>query len=147
MATLEEQFTDAVNAAMPEITKHLEDARAALNKAIDVANKYGVPFASSISELSQSYFPSSFYSTFWERERSRFSQTTISNTNTTMTAFTKPSPTYINLPIDISRRKALKWLVTKTSSLLAILLSNCFPWSRKVQFSPSNDLWSRTRGS
>lgn len=67
--TLEDEFLKIVNEHKDEIQAKLKEASAALSAAVDLAEKYGVPFYSNISFLSQSYTPTSYYEKFPELER------------------------------------------------------------------------------
>jgi len=59
---LEQEFADACASVSKEIQTHLTQAGIALQKAIDIAEKHGVPFNSNISFLNNSYVPESFSS-------------------------------------------------------------------------------------
>lgn len=61
---LERQFRLAVKKADEEISQKLQIAMVALGEAIDLSEKYGVPFNSGISFLAQSYRPSTLKSKF-----------------------------------------------------------------------------------
>lgn len=56
---IERKFRLAVTQANAEMNKHLEDASEALRKAVEVAEKYGVPFDSNISPIGNTYSPES----------------------------------------------------------------------------------------
>lgn len=59
--SLEEKFKDAVFNFQSEINKHLNSARQELQKAVEVSEKYGLPFRSTIvdlgGEVSRLYVP------------------------------------------------------------------------------------------
>lgn len=63
---LEIKFKEAVEQATKEINVHVKNAREELKKAVEISEKYGVPFYSDVSLLSQSYRPSSFDDKFYE---------------------------------------------------------------------------------
>lgn len=58
------EFRIANNEASKLISQHLAEAEEALAKAVEVSEKYGVPFSSGISFLSQSYHPTSMSEKF-----------------------------------------------------------------------------------
>ncbi len=64
LSELEAEFTAACEKHMVEIDKQIEIASKALQKAEKLAEKYGIPFHSHITPISQSYAPSSFYEKF-----------------------------------------------------------------------------------
>lgn len=68
-ADLEKEFEAAVAAADAEMKQHLIDAREALAKAKEVSEKYGVPFSSPISNLSNGFIPRSFSEKFGELDQ------------------------------------------------------------------------------
>lgn len=72
-AGLEEQFKEAVKEATKEINKHIVNSRAELDKAVKLAEKYGVPFRSSMvdMDMSRAYVPRSF-SSKWENLSEEF---------------------------------------------------------------------------
>lgn len=55
---MERQFRIALNKANEEMAKHLEAASKSLDKAVKISEKYGIPFDSSISFISNTYTPS-----------------------------------------------------------------------------------------
>lgn len=60
MNALEKEFDAAYETAQKEIKTHLNAAQACLNQAIEVAEKYGVPFSSHINESrGNAYIPKS----------------------------------------------------------------------------------------
>lgn len=61
---LERKFRLLCDSAGEEIQAELNKACDHLSKAVKISEKYGVPFSSGISFLSQSYFPGSFNSQF-----------------------------------------------------------------------------------
>lgn len=68
MNTLEDEFAALVTAHKEEITEKLREASMALNEAVQLSEKYGIPFMSHISFLSQGYTPRSFEAKFGELE-------------------------------------------------------------------------------
>lgn len=64
---LEKQFREAVKEVTKEINKHIVNSRVELNKAVELAEKHGVPFRSSMVDMdrSRAYVPRSF-SSKWE---------------------------------------------------------------------------------
>lgn len=54
---LERQFRKAADEALVKIQKLVAKAAKALDEAEEIAEKYGIPFSSSVSPLSQSYYP------------------------------------------------------------------------------------------
>jgi cell division protein FtsI/penicillin-binding protein 2 len=61
---LEDEFKVVCNSHMAEIEAKLDIAQAALQEAIDLSDKYGIPFYSNVSQLGQPYTPPSFYQKF-----------------------------------------------------------------------------------
>lgn len=59
---LEREFRTEANAHLSEIINLAEQASKILSKAVDLSEKYGIPFDSPVSFLGQSYFPTSFSS-------------------------------------------------------------------------------------
>lgn len=57
---LEKEFKRVANSVLEQIEKKIEEAHTALNAAVELSEAHGIPFHSSISPLSQSYFPTSF---------------------------------------------------------------------------------------
>lgn len=55
---LEAEFEVVAQEAKAKINEKLQVAIKALNEATDIADEYGVPFYSNISELGQNYVPS-----------------------------------------------------------------------------------------
>lgn len=51
-APLEKEFRAAVETAQAEIERHMKAARNALNKALEVSEKHGVPFYVDVSFIS-----------------------------------------------------------------------------------------------
>lgn len=64
--SLEEEFTGLVKEHKSEIEDKIKEARQALSEAVKLSEKYGIPFHSGISFLSQGYTPSSFEDKFGE---------------------------------------------------------------------------------
>ena len=58
--TLEEEFDKVSDEATALINEQLDIASAAITKAEEIAEKYGIPFGSCVSPLGQSYLPNSF---------------------------------------------------------------------------------------
>lgn len=58
---MERQFRKTAHEALDKIHKKLAIASKALDEAEAIAEKYGIPFSSSISPLSQSYYPSTMH--------------------------------------------------------------------------------------
>lgn len=56
---IERAFREINEKASEEIEKHLSDATDALSKALDLSEKYGIPFDTNISFLSNTYTPDS----------------------------------------------------------------------------------------
>lgn len=61
---LEAEFKKTCDAHMQEIEEQLELADQALAKAVELSEKYGLPFYADASPLAQSYFPMSFEKKF-----------------------------------------------------------------------------------
>jgi len=61
---LEREFRDSASSVLKQINDKLDESRAALNEAVKLSEKHGVPFSAGISPLSQSYFPASFSNKF-----------------------------------------------------------------------------------
>lgn len=61
---LEAEFKKTCDAHMQEIEDQLELADQALAKAVELSEKYGLPFYAGASPLAQSYFPMSFEKKF-----------------------------------------------------------------------------------
>jgi len=61
---LEAEFKAVVEAHMEEIEEQVEIAAQAIKKAEELSEKYGLPFRSSITPLSQSYHPASYSEKF-----------------------------------------------------------------------------------
>lgn len=61
---LEAEFRKVFKSHIDKIDKQLEIASKAIAKAEKLAEKYGLPFSSNVSPLSQSYFPESFVEKF-----------------------------------------------------------------------------------
>ncbi|HVI42688.1 MAG TPA: hypothetical protein VM577_18745 [Anaerovoracaceae bacterium] len=59
-AALEAKFKKAYDKAVAKIEEQIEIASEAISKAEEISEKYGIPFHSSITPLSQSYRPASF---------------------------------------------------------------------------------------
>lgn len=57
---IEREFRKAAPDVLEQIYKHVAEAHEALDKAVSLSEKHGIPFDSSISPLSQSYKPNSF---------------------------------------------------------------------------------------
>jgi len=68
LTLLEKEFADLSANIMPKIREHLIAAHAELDKATDLAEKYNLPFYSSLSPLSQQYVPKGFLNLFPELE-------------------------------------------------------------------------------
>lgn len=64
---LEKEFLAAHDAAWKEIKPYLEAAETALDKAEEIAAKYGVPFNSNICPLSNTYFPRSYKDKYFKK--------------------------------------------------------------------------------
>jgi len=62
--TLEDKFTKLVEDHRQEIDDKIKEACAVLDEAVKLSEQYGIPFYSSISFLSQSYFPKSYEAEF-----------------------------------------------------------------------------------
>ncbi len=60
MSDLEETFRQVLEANREELKQHLRDATVALEKAVELSESTGIPFESSISQVSQSYCPTSY---------------------------------------------------------------------------------------
>ncbi len=58
--SIEEEFKAVLEAHRGEIDVQLEKASKSLRKACAIADKYGIPFYSNISFISQCYQPESF---------------------------------------------------------------------------------------
>ena len=61
---LEAAFQKVADAHMHQIEEQLEIAAKAIAKAEKIAEKYGLPFQASVSPLSQSFTPESFWEKF-----------------------------------------------------------------------------------
>ena len=61
---LEAAFQKACDEHMKEIDEQLELASDALDKAVELSEKYGIPFSAGTSPLGQSYVPNSFEKKF-----------------------------------------------------------------------------------
>jgi hypothetical protein len=57
--SLEEKFVKIKNEVGKLIEEQLDIAEAAMNEAVNLSNKHGIPFDSSVSQIYQSYVPSS----------------------------------------------------------------------------------------
>jgi len=66
---LEKEFLAAKEQAEKEINEKLEVASKALTEAEQISEKYGVPFYSNVSFLSQTYTPNSFSEKFGELDK------------------------------------------------------------------------------
>jgi len=66
---IERDFRKALHYAEEEIQAKLDEAHAALREATKIAERYGVPFRSSISPISNQYFPRSFEDKFGELDK------------------------------------------------------------------------------
>ncbi len=65
--SIEEDFKAVIEAHQSEIYEAVARARAALEEATDLSDKYGIPFHSSISPLGQEYQPKS-YDKLWNND-------------------------------------------------------------------------------
>lgn len=61
---IEDDFKKAFDMAQPLLKAKLAEAAKALYEAEGIAEKYGIPFSSSVSALAQEYFPDSFESMY-----------------------------------------------------------------------------------
>lgn len=61
---IEREFRLAAPDVLEKINEYLQKADAALDKAVALSEKHGIPFSSGISPLSQSYLPGSFAEKF-----------------------------------------------------------------------------------
>jgi hypothetical protein len=61
---LESEFQKLCDEHMEEIDAQLQIASDAIAKAEELSEKYGLPFSSSVTPLSQSYTPTSYYEKF-----------------------------------------------------------------------------------
>lgn len=68
--SLEEDFTKIVEEHKAEIDAKVKEAIKALDEAVELAEKYGIPFSPSISFLSQTYTPESYYAKFSDLDSS-----------------------------------------------------------------------------
>lgn len=59
--TLEEEFEQLVNDHKAEIQAKVAEASKALQEAVELSKKYGIPFRPHVSFLGNSYYPQSFY--------------------------------------------------------------------------------------
>jgi len=66
---LEAEFEALVDSHMQEIEVQLEAASKAMSKAEELSEKYGLPFSSGVSPLSQSYTPGSYHAKFSDLSR------------------------------------------------------------------------------
>lgn len=57
---IEREFRLAAPSVIEKINKYISEASLAMDKAVDLSEKYGIPFYSHISPLSQGYRPESF---------------------------------------------------------------------------------------
>jgi hypothetical protein len=64
--SIEKEFEELVNAHKDEIDAKVREASKALSEAVELSEKYGIPFRPSISFLRNSYFPESFDEKFSE---------------------------------------------------------------------------------
>jgi len=66
LSELEREFQKVVEKASAKIEEQIKIARQAIDKAVKISEKYGVPFYSGITPLGMSYTPSSFFEKFDE---------------------------------------------------------------------------------
>lgn len=66
MEKLEEEFKHLMTSVGDQIEKKLAVAEQALADAIELSNKFGIPFYANISQLSQAYVPPSYEEKFQE---------------------------------------------------------------------------------
>lgn len=64
MNKLEKEFKKIVKTHAQEIDAKLTEASKALDEAIALSEKYGIPFYSRVSPLSQNFIPNSFETKF-----------------------------------------------------------------------------------
>ncbi len=64
---LEKEFAAVYKEHQAEIEAKLQEARKNLKEAVDISNKYGIPFNGGISFLRNSYFPPSYFTNFEEK--------------------------------------------------------------------------------
>ncbi len=57
---LEEEFLALVSSIGEQIKAKIRIAEQALDEAVDLADKHGIPFYSEVSQIGQSYVPDSF---------------------------------------------------------------------------------------
>jgi hypothetical protein len=65
---LERQFRVEAASVIKKIDKKLAIASKALDEAVELSEKHGIPFSTSVSPLSQSYFPTTFSEKFGDIE-------------------------------------------------------------------------------
>jgi hypothetical protein len=63
-SSLEREFRLAETEASRKIDEYLDQARSAINSAVEISEQYGIPFSSSISEIGQRFTPQSFSAKF-----------------------------------------------------------------------------------
>lgn len=66
---LEAEFKALCDAHMSEINEQIDVARVAIRKAVELSEKYGIPFSSDITPLGMSYCPDSYYGKFDELDK------------------------------------------------------------------------------
>lgn len=64
VSELEKEFNSLVNTVGQTIQDKLNIAEKALAEACELANKHGIPFEASVSQIGQTYVPSSFSGKF-----------------------------------------------------------------------------------
>jgi hypothetical protein len=63
---LEREFRTTANVVLVEIQKKVAESSRLLQEAVDLSEKHGIPFSSSVSFLGQSYTPSTFEEKYGE---------------------------------------------------------------------------------
>jgi hypothetical protein len=76
VSTLEEEFTEIVSNHKAEIEAKVSEARHALSEAVELSEKYGIPFRPPISFLRNSYYPRSFNAKFGALDEETVSELT-----------------------------------------------------------------------
>jgi hypothetical protein len=66
-SALEAEFRALVDDVNPKIDALLSEARVALDKAVKLSEKYGVPFSGGISFLDNGYVPASFFDSKFQK--------------------------------------------------------------------------------
>lgn len=66
---LEREFRGVAGSIGIQIDEKLREAAKLLGEACDLADKYGIPFKSDISEIRQAYFPPSFKDKYSDLDR------------------------------------------------------------------------------